>query len=59
MFVLPIIVIAFDLPKNSGHKSSIGCTNQKAWDEQTAGNTSSIRPTGDEEIDEKHNEECG
>lgn len=48
-----------NLPKNSGHKSSIGCTNQKAWDEQTTGNTSPVRPTGNEEIGEKHNQKCG
>ena len=40
-----------NLPKDCGNESSIGGTNQKAGNEETTGNASSVRPTGNEEVD--------
>ena len=42
------------LPEDCGYEAPISCTDQKARDEETTGNTSSVRPAGNEEVYQKH-----
>ena len=46
-------------PKNRGYKATVCSTNHKTWDEKTARNAGSIRPTGHEEIHQKDDPESG
>ena len=50
---------AIFLPKNGSDKSSIGRPYHEAGDEETAGDASSVRPTGDKEVHEKDDPEGG
>ena len=47
------------LPKDCSHKSSICGTDQKTGNEDTARDTGSVCPTGDEEINNKENPKSG
>ena len=55
---LQLILVLF-VPENSGDKSSIGCPYHEAGDEETTGDASSVRPTGNKEVHEKDDPEGG
>ena len=54
-----IVKLTISIPKNGGDKSSIGCSDHEAWDEETTGDTSSVRPTGNKEVHQKDDPEGG
>ena len=51
--------LAISVPENSGDKSSIGRPYHEAGDEETTGDASSVRPTGDKEVHQKDDPEGG
>ena len=51
--------LVISVPKNCGNKSSIGGPNHKAGDEETTGDASTVRPTGDKEVHQKDDPEGG
>ena len=57
MYVQLILVIS--VPENSGDKSSIGRPYHEAGNEETTGDTSSVRPAGDKEVHKKDDPEGG
>jgi len=58
LLVIPKAVHIHSL-KHGGHKSAIDGSNQEAGDEESTGDTGTIRPAGNEEIDHKHDTESG
>ena len=51
--------LIMSVPKNSSDKSSIRCPDHEAGDEETTGNASSVRPTGDKEVHQEDDPEGG
>ena len=53
------VLLLHYIPKNGSDKSSVASANHDAWDEETTGDASSIRPTGNKEVYQEHNQESG
>ena len=57
--IFKIIGLIQYVPKNSSDESSIASSNHDTRDEETTGNASSIRPTGNKEVQQEHDPEGG